>query len=484
VLGPLDVDADGVPDDVDSCVKHANADQRDTDGDGFGNLCDPDLNNDAIVNFVDLGEFKSLFFSGDPDADFDGDGFVNFVDLGILKGFFFLPPGPVAIRWTSSSGGDWNDPANWSPAVLPGPTHTVRIDVPDDVAVTHGSGDTQVESLIGNERLVVSGGSFEAATTVQVNDVLELGGLATLRNAHVLAPEGARGAAGGVLIPVGDAATLDSVTLGADLTVESTGSLTVSNGLTLEDASVTLLNDGFTTTLRVSGDAGTSSTLGGTGEVVFGGTSDTHNNFSAAGSDHELIIGAGITVRTGTAGGRIRNINDTAVTIEGTILSDLGGHTIALAASPLTVAGALRIGAGGVIDVNSDMTLTGSALVSIEIAGPDSALFGRLTATGDALTLDGSLEVTLADGFVPAPCAEFEVITWGTRVGEFAAFSGPDLGGETFALTYLGNSLVLTAPGPCTPGGLRARTSRVEAVRADPALPQSGTPLPHHDGGR
>jgi hypothetical protein len=232
--------------------------------------------------------------------------------------------------------------------------------------------------------------------------------------------------------------------------VEDTSTLDVSNGLTLEDASVTLLNDGITTTLRMSGDAGTSSTLGGTGEVVFGGTSDNHDNFSAAGSGHEVIIGPDVTVRTGTAGGRIRNINDTAVTIEGTILSDLSGHTIELSASPLTIPGVLRIGAGGLIVAKSKMALTGSAQVSIEIAGPDSSRFGRLTATGQALALDGTLEVTLADGFVPAPCAQFEVITWGLRAGQFATFSGPDLGGgETFALSYLANSLVLTAPGQC-----------------------------------
>jgi hypothetical protein len=268
----------------------------------------------------------------------------------------------------------------------------------------------------------------------------------------VLAPDGTRGVASGVLVPVGESATLDGVTLGADLTMENTSSLAVSNGLTLEDASVTLLNQGITTTLRFNGDAGTSSTLGGTGEIVFGGTSDTHNNFSAAGSDHELIIGPDIVVRSGTAGGRIRNINATAVTIEGTILSDLSGHTIELSASPLTIAGVLEIGAGGVIDVNSTMTLTGGAQVSIEIAGPNSAQFGRVTATGNTLELDGTLEVTLADGFVPDPCAEFEVITWGARVGEFAVFNGPDLGGETFALSYLGSSLVLTAP-PCTVSG-------------------------------
>ena len=74
-----------------------NADQRDTNGDGFGNICDPDLDNDGITNFIDLGTMRSVFFSADPDADFNGDGVVNFVDLGIMRSLFFQPPGPSGV---------------------------------------------------------------------------------------------------------------------------------------------------------------------------------------------------------------------------------------------------------------------------------------------------------------------------------------------------------------------------------------------------
>jgi hypothetical protein len=89
-----DGDADAVPDDTDNCRQLANATQRDTNGDGFGNRCDPDLNDDGTVNFLDLGRMRAVFFGSDPDADLNGDGLVNFVDLGILRAFFFGPPGP------------------------------------------------------------------------------------------------------------------------------------------------------------------------------------------------------------------------------------------------------------------------------------------------------------------------------------------------------------------------------------------------------
>ncbi len=95
-FGRPDTDADGVDDLSDNCILVANAGQIDTDSDGFGNLCDADLNNDCITNVVDLGIFKSVFFSADPDADFNADGVVNVLDLGIMKAGFFVPPGPSA----------------------------------------------------------------------------------------------------------------------------------------------------------------------------------------------------------------------------------------------------------------------------------------------------------------------------------------------------------------------------------------------------
>ena len=92
-----DSDGDGIPDAADNCTLIANPDQRDTNGDGYGNLCDPDLNNNGIVNFADRRMMRSVFFTDDPDADLDGNGVVGPPDLGILQDFLFLPPGPSGL---------------------------------------------------------------------------------------------------------------------------------------------------------------------------------------------------------------------------------------------------------------------------------------------------------------------------------------------------------------------------------------------------
>ncbi|NNF16416.1 MAG: hypothetical protein HKN70_06690, partial [Gammaproteobacteria bacterium] len=92
-----DTDADGVPDECDNCIMVANPDQCDGNGDGFGNLCDGDLNDNNVTNFIDLGIFKSLFLTDDPVADLNCNGAVNFVDLGIMKSMYLTAPGPSGL---------------------------------------------------------------------------------------------------------------------------------------------------------------------------------------------------------------------------------------------------------------------------------------------------------------------------------------------------------------------------------------------------
>ncbi|NNF15907.1 MAG: family 16 glycosylhydrolase [Gammaproteobacteria bacterium] len=93
----VDGDGDGISDSLDNCSDVPNADQIDADDDGFGNLCDPDLNNDNVVNFLDMGIFSGLFLSADPVADFNSDGAVNFLDIGLIQTMFLGTPGPGAV---------------------------------------------------------------------------------------------------------------------------------------------------------------------------------------------------------------------------------------------------------------------------------------------------------------------------------------------------------------------------------------------------
>ena len=75
----------------------ANTRQRDTNGDGFGNSCDADLNNDCTVNLIDMSMMKAVLFTNDPDADLNGDGIVNLKDLVRLRRSLFEAPGPSGV---------------------------------------------------------------------------------------------------------------------------------------------------------------------------------------------------------------------------------------------------------------------------------------------------------------------------------------------------------------------------------------------------
>lgn len=111
-LYATDKDNDGVPDYQDNCIDSANGplitdaggnSQLDTDNDGFGNICDADLNNDGETDSLDLGIMKLAFLARDTqprfnsDADLNGDGQINSLDLGIIKTHFAQPPGPSGI---------------------------------------------------------------------------------------------------------------------------------------------------------------------------------------------------------------------------------------------------------------------------------------------------------------------------------------------------------------------------------------------------
>ena len=93
-----DGDDDGVSDDIDNCREFPNSDQRDSNSDGYGNWCDPDFDDNDVVNFSDFIQFRESWGTNNPEKDLNGDGTINFGDFGILISRFFGPPGPGATQ--------------------------------------------------------------------------------------------------------------------------------------------------------------------------------------------------------------------------------------------------------------------------------------------------------------------------------------------------------------------------------------------------
>lgn len=83
-------DKDGVPQGADNCTRDFNPAQYDFDGDGYGQACDADLNNDGVVNDADQAILTATMNSSrgqskfNQNADFNADDAINGEDQTIF----------------------------------------------------------------------------------------------------------------------------------------------------------------------------------------------------------------------------------------------------------------------------------------------------------------------------------------------------------------------------------------------------------------
>ncbi len=110
----------------------------------------------------------------------------------------------------------------------------------------------------------------------------------------------------------------------------------------------------------------------------------------------------------------------------GTITSGAGAGGERLITGTLVNSGIVQFSGTSpvALSVNGTYTQTSSGTLSVRLAGSGSGQYDQLLVTGMA-TLDGTLAVSLLNGFVPKPGDAFKLLTYGSGTGSFAQVNAP-----------------------------------------------------------
>jgi uncharacterized repeat protein (TIGR01451 family) len=148
----------------------------------------------------------------------------------------------------------------------------------------------------------------------------------------------------------------------------------------------------------------------------------------------------GFTQSAGTAKLNGGNMAGSTVTLNGGTLSGNGTITADVTNGATILPGA----SPGAINITGNYTQTPSGTLGIELAGTTPATqYDQLNVTGTA-TLNGTLDVALIGGYVPTGGETFDVLTFASRSGDFAAKNLPAFGGGgSIEATYFPTKLQL-----------------------------------------
>ena len=195
------------------------------------------------------------------------------------------------------------------------------------------------------------------------------------------------------------------INAGQTLTLSSIGNQTIANTFLQNNGTVTWSGVGTTLTLS-------NSTLTNNGVVVFSS-------------------GGGLTF-SGTAS----VVNAAGATWEA---QSSGFSTAAAGTQSFANAGLFRkAGALGAFTVPGAVAFTSTGVIELRLGGLAVGQFDRL-ALGSA-TFGGTLDVKLANGFVPSPNDSFAIATYTSLSGSFATILG---NGHTYTPTYGATTLTI-----------------------------------------
>ena len=209
------------------------------------------------------------------------------------------------------------------------------------------------------------------------------------------------------------------------------------------DLEVTHNDDGYHGNPGVFTNAGTFRKSAGTGVTTFNGGVALNNSGI-------------IQVQTGTvnfASGFIQTAGSTILsggTLSGTLIDIQGGTLSGSGTINAAVRNAGEIDPGGStagqLTITGNYTQTSTGVLNIDLGGlTPGTQHDQLVITGTA-TLDGILNITLINAFMPKPGDIFTILAYASETGVFTTINGLDLGGgRTLVANYGTKNLTLSA---------------------------------------
>ena len=361
------------------------------------------------------------------------------------------------LTWRTAASGTWGDYRNWTAGINPAQMHEVTIASSASLTVNGPTLDTTVQKLTvgggtGLNTLALSGGATltsVAGTTIGTTGVLtgdgKLAGGSVLNNGKVLAtPQGVLGL--GVFTNQG-LVTGDG-TIRAIFNNTATGKVQVAVGKSLHFINNFAQPQHNAGLIEVGGEIRFDNPLTNAGGALIAGASPLMRFDGGLENYGNIAVSGGVASIFGDAtnkpSGKITATGGAHVALFDDVHSDgtihlaansaavfLGGYTGAGSFTGQGTAymeGDMRPGnSPALTNVEGHLVFGDGAGVTFELAGLLPAVQHDAIHVGGHLTLDGTLEVALIDGFAPAAGQSFDLLDWGTLHGTFDHVALPAL---------------------------------------------------------
>src|SRR5579859_816431 len=178
---------------------------------------------------------------------------------------------------------------------------------------------------------------------------------------------------------------------------------------------------------------GANQTSSGTIELSLGSLAiSSAASFTNSGT---ITVGASHTLTLG--GVQLNNASGGTLSGGGTVAGDVSNAGTVDPGGP---------GTAGTLTITGTYTQTSTGVLNADIGGTTAGTqFDQLNVTG-GVTLGGTLNVALINGFTPASGETFQVLTYGSQTGQFATIVQPPASsGVTFTPTYGATAFTMTA---------------------------------------